>query len=393
MQARYDKRHEMFPDSSWRHREKLKLTRNAKSSFNFQIILGLRSVNICSLIMENFVMPSIMNALLCAPFKLPAIIDKRGYTLKKKSRTWGKQLKTMKKKLPGNTTKLPSSTKGREVTFEASNKFEAAVKTVLAFSSTSTGPRSLDSFSSSEPAEAIKSAALAWEKRQKTRALVQADKPLSRLAFIYSAILVSWNVTQRSLRGTMRDISREKETNADSTLALARLDLNEPERVCCVKKINVYKVLFWLRIDLRQLPLSPLTCDRLKGFAKTCPGTSCWWSLTNIARVIRLYACVGWYHTSVAFLPVTAMRILVLLGRPQSKQTSWSAHACCLLVEQMSACLSGYCGSEETKSDSTWSHITLPESIRCIQPSVTATKCPLTLPLNFIITSVEKYRQ
>lgn len=132
-------------------------------------------------------MPSIKNALLCAPFKLPTITDKRGYNLTKKSRTWGKQSKTM---MPGNTTKLPSSMKGREVTFEASNKFEAAVKTVLAFSSTSTGPRFLDPFWSSEPAEAIKSAALAWEKRQKTRGLVQADKPHSRLAFTPPYLLV-----------------------------------------------------------------------------------------------------------------------------------------------------------------------------------------------------------
>ena len=230
-------------------------------------------------------MPSTKNALLCAPFKLTAITDKRGYNLTKKSRTWGKQSKTM---MPGNTTKLPSSMKGREVTFEASNKFEAAVKTVLAFSSTSTGPRFLDPSWSSEPAEAIKSAALAWEKRQKTRGLVHGRQASFAPGF-YSAILVSWDVTQRCLRGTMRDIPREKETNADSTLALARLDLNVPERECCIKKINSLQGTLLTPYRFQAASSEPAYLWLLEGVCKNMP----WLRHVDEALQIlpRLYGC------------------------------------------------------------------------------------------------------
>lgn len=179
-------------------------------------------------------MTSIKNALLCASFKLPAITDKRGYNLTKKSRTWGKQSKTM---MPGNTTKITFLDEGTRSHIWSVQQIRGC------------GENSSRILFNFHWTEIFRSLFKQWagrdhqicrfslrEKTENSRA--GSSRQASFAPGFYSAILVSWDVTQRCLRGTMRDIRREKETNVDSTLALARLDLNVPGRECCIKKIN-----------------------------------------------------------------------------------------------------------------------------------------------------------
>lgn len=230
-------------------------------------------------------MQSIKNALLCAPFKLPTITDKRGYNLTKKSRTWGKQSKTM---MPGNTTKITFLDEGTRSHIWSVQQIRGC------------GENSSRILFNFHWTEIFRSLLKQWagrghqicrfslrEKTENSRA--GSSRQTSFVPGFYSAILVSWDVTQRCLRGTMRDIPREKETNADSTLALARLDLNVPERECCIKKINSLQGTLLTPYRFQAASSEPAYLWLLEGVCKNMP----WLRHVDEALQIlpRLYGC------------------------------------------------------------------------------------------------------